>query len=139
MHLQQRMQKHLLNSGKVGDDGDYPRLLTQGDHLAPSSWGIAVYRFGRSRRAAEVRPDSGEESPNPLAATTVRITCAIDSRTHEVGEQEFTTADSGRYRALCGAIVAAAPMAAPEGQRCERCLTARQPRARRTQLVRRLA
>jgi len=50
--------------------------------------------------------------------------CALTSVTHEIADTEFTRAVSGRYRAVCGAVVAASPMCVPEGRRCERCTEA---------------
>ncbi|MGE0299697.1 hypothetical protein [Pseudonocardia sp.] len=47
--------------------------------------------------------------------------CALTSITHEIADTEFTRAVTGRYRAVCGAVVAASPMCVPEGRRCEAC------------------
>lgn len=115
-----------------------PRATT----LAPSTWGTAMHRFGRNR-AWDSSPDSAPSTPD----SSVPVVCAIDSLTHEVADDEFSTAASGRYRALCGAVIAAAPMSVPDGQCCEKCVTvrdqARAPRSSRrrsgARLVRRLA
>jgi len=48
----------------------------------------------------------------------------MDSLTHEVSDQDLATVTSGRFRALCGALIAAAPMSEPEGKRCAECTTA---------------
>ena len=77
-------------------------------------------RFGRRRAGERARGDS-TQAPTPVPEVTVRLVCAFDSLTHDVGDDEFTRARSGRYRALCGTLVAAAPMAQPEGDRCDEC------------------
>ncbi|MGE3285860.1 MAG: hypothetical protein AB7J32_07115 [Pseudonocardia sp.] len=51
--------------------------------------------------------------------------CALTSVTHEIPDTEFTRAVSGRYRAVCGTVVAASPMCVPEGRRCQACHDAR--------------
>ena len=51
----------------------------------------------------------------------------MDSLTHEVFDKDLATFSSGRYQALCGEMITAAPMSQPEGRRCEACTTARAP------------
>lgn len=67
----------------------------------------------------------------------------MDSLTHDVFDQDFATVTSGRYRALCGATIAAAPMTEPEGKPCPTCVSTREAtpadRPARPRLVRRLA
>ncbi len=53
---------------------------------------------------------------------TVTVTCTLDSRAHAVHDSQLSTAlESGRYNALCGHVVAAAPMTEPDGQPCLLC------------------
>jgi hypothetical protein len=68
---------------------------------------------------------------------TVTVTCVHDGQSHAVPDTELTsmTAGSGYYRAVCGHVVTAAPMVAPEGAPCPHCDETREtkvsPRARR--------
>jgi hypothetical protein len=58
------------------------------------------------------------------AADTITVTCTIDSRAHEVPDAELAAAarrSDGHYQALCGHMVAAAPMVEPDGQPCLLC------------------
>ncbi|MGE3288798.1 MAG: hypothetical protein AB7J32_22225 [Pseudonocardia sp.] len=52
--------------------------------------------------------------------------CADDGRTHTVTDVELASrsATTGRYPALCGHIVTAAPMVAPNGAPCPDCRAA---------------
>jgi hypothetical protein len=50
----------------------------------------------------------------------VSVTCISDGRAHDVPDTELTQR-SGYYSALCGHVVAAAPMVAPEGAPCPLC------------------
>jgi hypothetical protein len=73
---------------------------------------------------------------------TVPLVCALTSVTHEIADTEFTRAVSGRYRAVCGAVVAASPMCVPEGRRCADCAGLRaqaDPRPGRRRTLRRPA
>lgn len=67
----------------------------------------------------------------------------MDSLTHEVFDRDLATVTSGRYRALCGELITAAPMVQPEGRRCEVCAAARTPtpprRSGRPRAIRRSA
>ena len=77
----------------------------------------------------------GELDTGPIV--TVTVTCVHDGHSHAVPDTELTsmTGGSGYYRAVCGHVVAAAPMVAPEGAPCRHCDEAREtkasPRARR--------
>ena len=58
------------------------------------------------------------------AIDTITVTCSIDSRAHEVPDAELAAATrraDGHYQALCGHMVAAAPMVEPDGQPCLLC------------------
>jgi len=100
-----------------------------------------VYRFGLRHalrgRAHETAP------PPPRARSTVAVVCAMDSLTHEVFDQDLAGVTTGRYRALCGVTIAAAPMSEPEVERCGACAATPKPmperRVARPRLVRRLA
>jgi len=64
------------------------------------------------------------ESENRESAgfQTVIVTCTQDSRAHAVPDTQLATAtESGRYNALCGHLVAAAPMTEPDGEPCLLC------------------
>jgi hypothetical protein len=53
---------------------------------------------------------------------TITVTCTQDSRAHAVHDAQLATAlESGRYNALCGHLVAAAPMTEPDGEPCLLC------------------
>ena len=77
----------------------------------------------------------GDPDTGPIV--TVTVTCVHDGHSHAVPDTELTsmTGGSGYYRAVCGHVVAAAPMVAPEGAPCPHCDEAREtkasPRARR--------
>ena len=47
-------------------------------------------------------------------ASLVTVTCALDSRAHAVPDSELTSdaLDQGRFSALCGHVIAAAPLVA---------------------------
>ncbi|SHJ96884.1 hypothetical protein SAMN05443637_101345 [Pseudonocardia thermophila] len=80
----------------------------------------------------EARPHPGGPAPESEPATgpviTVAVTCVEDGQSHAVPDTELTgpSACSGFYRAVCGHVVSAAPMVAPEGEPCRQCLEARQ-------------
>jgi hypothetical protein len=70
------------------------------------------------------------------AVETVTVTCSLDSRAHEVPDAELAAAalrSDGHYQALCGHMVAAAPMVEPDGQPCLLCTAIRE----RTETTRR--
>ena len=55
---------------------------------------------------------------------TITVTCCIDNRAHEVPDAELAAAarrPDGYYQALCGHMIAAAPMVEPDGQACQLC------------------
>jgi hypothetical protein len=65
--------------------------------------------------------------PDPESTTgpvvTVTVTCVSDGHSHAVPDTELTglASGSGCYRAVCGHVVTAAPMVAPEGAPCRQC------------------
>jgi hypothetical protein len=64
---------------------------------------------------------------------TVTVTCALDSHAHQIPDSELTSPyalRSGRYRAVCGCVVTAAPMVQPEGEPCRTCAAIVTPPAR---------
>lgn len=68
---------------------------------------------------------SGGDHAGRRAADTITVTCTIDSRAHEVPDAELAAAarrTDGHYQALCGHMVAAAPMVEPDGQPCLLCI-----------------
>ena len=64
--------------------------------------------------------ESGNRGPSRVQ--TVTVTCSQDSRAHAVHDAQMATApESGRYNALCGHMVSAAPMTEPDGEPCVLC------------------
>ncbi len=65
-------------------------------------------------------------------ALHIAVTCLDDGHTHAVADVELTNgaARSGRYPAVCGHVVTAAPMVAPEGSPCPDCRAAASAPAR---------
>lgn len=61
--------------------------------------------------------------------STVIVTCALDSRAHAVPDTELTPdpLGEGRFAALCGHVIAAAPLAAPDGAPCAECAEINRP------------
>jgi len=54
----------------------------------------------------------------------VSVTCISDGRAHAVRDTELATGNShnsGYYSAVCGHVVTAAPMVAPDGEVCRVC------------------
>jgi len=78
---------------------------------------------GRGRSGSYRSPRT---PPADDAHLHVAVMCADDGRTHTVRDVELSSdsATSGRYRALCGHIVTAAPMVAPNGAPCADCRAA---------------
>ncbi|GAA0903187.1 hypothetical protein [Pseudonocardia zijingensis] len=70
--------------------------------------------------------------------TTVTVTCCLDKHAHEVLDVELAAAASrpdGLVHAICGHVIAAAPMVAPDGPPCALCsavMDVRQAGSRRT-------
>lgn len=64
--------------------------------------------------------------PADDAPLHIAVMCVDDGRTHTVPDVEMTSgaATTGRYRALCGHVVTAAPMVAPNGAPCVECRAA---------------
>jgi hypothetical protein len=59
---------------------------------------------------------SGGDQAGRHAVDTIIVTCAVDSRAHEVPDTELAASarrSAGHYQALCGHKVAAAARAAP--------------------------
>lgn len=97
--------------------------------------------FGRpylEQNAGAAPPAESVSSERPRTVSevveTITVTCAFDSRAHMVSDVEFTAPaglDSGRYLAICGRVIWAAPMVAPEGKPCPLCMAANKRVARR--------
>ncbi len=54
----------------------------------------------------------------------VTVTSVLDSHAHVVTDVELSSehaSRTGRYQALCGHLIAPAPMVEPDGTRCARC------------------
>lgn len=97
-----------------------------------------AYRFGRSRSADNRQPPA--PAPIPSVGETIAVTCCTDSRAHEVPDTELAIGiarHDGYYRALCGHMIAAAPMVMPDGEPCQRCAALRDDRPRRQRRGRR--
>lgn len=65
----------------------------------------------------------GAPGPTP-GAELVTLTSVLDCRAHMVTDIEFSSEHAlrmGRYQALCGHLIAPAPMVDPDGTRCTRC------------------
>ena len=63
-----------------------------------------------------------------MTVETVTVTCCIDDRAHEVPDTELAVAATrrdGYFQALCGHMIAAAPMVMPDGQPCQLCAAIR--------------
>lgn len=59
-----------------------------------------------------------------MSMATFSVTCVTDGRAHAVPDSELAQGvahDSGYYSAVCGHMVAAAPMCAPDGEPCPSC------------------
>lgn len=64
-----------------------------------------------------------------------------DERAHEVPDSELAialTRRDGYYQALCGHMIAAAPMVMPDGRPCQPCAAIRERSSTRRRQVRRL-
>jgi hypothetical protein len=63
-----------------------------------------------------------------MTVETVTMTCCLDERAHEVPDTELghsTMRPDGYFQALCGHMIAAAPMVMPDGQPCQLCAAIR--------------
>lgn len=73
------------------------------------------------------RPDhvvSAGHSQGTSGFELVSLTSVIDSRAHRVTDVELSSPHAmrtGRYEALCGHLIAPAPLVEPDGARCRRC------------------
>jgi hypothetical protein len=69
-----------------------------------------------------------EQAPTHIQTVTVTVTCSLDSRAHAVHDTQMSWGPAtGRYNALCGHLVSAAPMTVPDGQPCMPCAELRDP------------
>lgn len=67
---------------------------------------------------------SGGATDPTAGCDLVTLTSVIDSRAHIVTDVELSSPPAlqmGRYEALCGHLIAPAPMVEPDGTRCPRC------------------
>ncbi|WP_346269489.1 hypothetical protein [Pseudonocardia sp.] len=99
--------------------------------------------MGEQKVGPDHRPDVGERRGTGVddehrgdsagISDTVTVTCALDSQAHQIPDSELTAPyalRSGRYRAVCGCVVTAAPMVQPEGEPCRTCAAIVSPPAR---------
>lgn len=66
----------------------------------------------------------GRSDASSRGGPTVVITCIVDGRAHAVPEVQLAGPQAnrrGRYVAVCGHMVTAAPMIEPEGAPCPLC------------------
>jgi hypothetical protein len=66
--------------------------------------------------------------PRQTTVDTVTMTCCLDERAHEVPDTELGRAvvrPDGYFQALCGHMIAAAPMVMPDGRPCQLCAAIR--------------
>jgi hypothetical protein len=72
------------------------------------------------------RPELPVEEGKPVVGRlcTASITAQFGTQVaHEVTDEAFAASDRGEYEALCGAVFVAAPLVAPVGRPCPRCLS----------------
>jgi hypothetical protein len=76
-------------------------------------------------RDAELPSDaSARRARGAAPVLTVTVTCCRDLRAHEGSDVELAAAAErrdGRVRAVCGHVLSAAPMVAPDGPPCPLC------------------
>lgn len=68
---------------------------------------------------------TAERSNDPGAPDVLTLTSVIDSRAHKVIDSELCASHAtrtGRYEALCGHLVAPAPLVEADGAPCARCV-----------------
>jgi hypothetical protein len=96
--------------------------------------------FGSGNDVGGVDSVDGGLNTDRSTAETVIVTCALSGRAHAVSDTELTPTalDTGRFAALCGHVIAAAPLAEPDGEPCPECLELRRPPSRRRRGLRRL-
>ena len=78
-------------------------------------------------------------APRQMTVETVTMTCCFDERAHEVPDTELgqsTMRPDGYFQALCGHMIAAAPMVMPDGQPCQLCAAIRDRNTARRRNVR---
>lgn len=94
-------------------------------------WPPAVRVASAPQPVAPVPDPVPEPTTGPIV--TVTVTCVSDGHSHAVPDTELTglASDSGYYRAVCGHVVTAAPMVAPEGAPCRQCDEAGEVKAAR--------
>ena len=66
--------------------------------------------------------------PRQMTVETVTMTCCLDERAHEVPDTELGRSamrPDGYFQALCGHMIAAAPMVMPDGEPCQLCAAIR--------------
>jgi hypothetical protein len=83
---------------------------------------LDLHTFGDRR--ATVRKQGRASSSRRGDITTVAITCIVDGRAHAVPDVQIAGPQAdrqGRYVAVCGHVVTAAPMVEPEGMPCPLC------------------
>jgi hypothetical protein len=74
-----------------------------------------------------------------MSVETITVTCCIDDRAHEVPDTELgvaATRRDGYFQALCGHMIAAAPMVMPDGRPCQLCAAIRDRNTTRRRHVR---
>ena len=99
-------------------------------HAAPGM----LYAIQRARGRAQAGTVCGVGTVSRLqwappggparASATISITCIADGRAHAVRDTELAMGNShhsGYYSAVCGHVVTAAPMVAPDGELCPVC------------------
>jgi hypothetical protein len=80
------------------------------------------HTFGNRR--ATVRKQGRPGSSRRGDLTTIAITCITDGHAHDVPDVQIAGPQAdrrGRYVAVCGHVVTAAPMVEPEGAPCPLC------------------
>lgn len=100
----------------------------------PQAKGLAPVRSVPTQPVAAPPAPSALPEPPTGPLVTVTMTCMHDGRSHAVPDTELTgtTSGSGYYRAVCGHLVSAAPMVAPEGSPCRTCDETRQTKPARS-------
>lgn len=79
-------------------------------------------------RSGNAQSSDGRElvapATRPLVIETISVTCRIDQMAHEVPDAELAEGVSqrgGYCKALCGHMIAVAPMVMPDGEPCQLC------------------
>lgn len=67
-------------------------------------------------------PSHRSSDPRRMTVETVTMMCCRDERAHEVPDTELAALrPDGHFQALCGHMIAAAPMVMPDGEPCQLC------------------